>query len=80
MFYCALFKNILLPDDISTMGMFRAGGSGAISLQFVLSLKNLIYQLGEISNNKLIFLYLRRGGAPSGASSMRRRRLNFSRP
>jgi len=43
--------------------------------------KNIIYQLVKISNNKLIFSYLRRGGAPSGASSARRCcRLNLSRP
>jgi len=61
--------------------MFCAGGSGAISLASIRTLfKNLIYQLAEISNNMLIFSYLRRGGAPSGASSTRRRRLNLSRP
>jgi len=60
--------------------MSRAGGSGAISATSIRALsKNLIYQLAEISNNKLIFSYLRRGGAPSGTSSARRR-LSLSRP
>jgi len=60
--------------------MFRAGRSGATSPALIRALsKNLIYQLAEIFNNKLIFSYLRHGGAPSGISSVRRR-LNLSRP
>jgi len=60
--------------------MSRAGGSGAISATSTRALsKNLIYQLAKISINKLIFSYLRRGGAPSGTSSARRR-LSLNRP
>jgi len=55
-------------------------GSGAISATSIRALsKNLIYELDKISNNNLIFSYLRRGGTPSGTSSARRR-LNLSRP
>jgi len=54
--------------------MFRAGESCAISPASIQVLsKNLIYQLAEISINKLIFSYLRHEGAPSNTSSARRR-------
>jgi len=61
--------------------MFRTGESGTISPASICGFsKNLIYQLAaEISNNKLIFPYLRRGGAPSATFSARRR-LNLNRP
>jgi len=61
-----LIGNILLPDDIS-IGMFRTKGSGAISAASILS-KNLIFQLAEISNNKLIFSYLHHRDTSSDSS------------
>jgi len=40
-----------------TIGMFRAGGSGAISATSIRTIsKNLIYQLAEISINNFFIL------------------------